>query len=638
MSSVVKISPDHRARITRILSYCFRPKPRLKISEWAGKYRYLAAGASAESGKFHLDRVPYQRDMLDDPLDPEVTESFWMIAAQMGKSESMNSIIGYYIDQDPSPILVVYPTLDGGAKYSKKKLTPMINATPRLRDKVRDPRARDSGNTILDKEFPGGDLTIVGANSPAGLRQLSKKIILKDEIDTYQPTPEGDPCELADARAETFHDAVFLNLSTPTFKGASRIETGFEKSDKQYWFCPCHLCGEHQTLTWDMVKWDSGQESEAWMECKHCGGKWEDHHRIRAIQSGEWRSTAPFKGVRGRHLNGLYRLIGKKKAYSTFLHEFVVKFRQAKSKGREGLMVWVNTFLAETFEDEVEKIDDDAMLKRRESYTQQTLPDDAVVLTAAVDCQVDRLELEIVAWGPDHENWGVLYTQLPGSPLKPEVWEDLEHQLDQTFKTKSGFPLKVASTCIDSGGEEGLTETVYRICKPRFRKRWFAIKGSRTREAAIVPKNPSHNNKIKCPVFVLGTASAKDHIFTCLGIEDPGPNYMHFPDNPTAGYDGQYFKGLTAEEKRVKIEKGKRTTYYHQVRKRNEPLDLRVYNLAARLILNPNYTRLRKNRAQNLPDKKEYVIKDPSDPPETKKRKRPTPKPVKKGKGWITNF
>ncbi len=640
------LSTAHRERINKILAYSFRPKPRLKISEWSARYRYLAAGASAESGKFQIDRVPYQREMLDDPIDPEVSETFWMIAAQMGKSESMNSIIGYYIDQDPAPILIVYPTLDGGAKYSKKKLTPMINATPRLRDKVRDPRSRDSGNTILDKSFQGGDLTIVGANSPAGLRQLSKKIILCDEIDTYEPTPEGDPIELADARAETFHDAVFLRLSTPTFKGASRIETGFERSDQQYWFCPCHLCGEYQRLTWDMIKWESGKEKEAWMECKSCGGKWQDHHRIQAIQAGEWRATAPFKGVRGRHLNGLYRLIGKKKSYQTYLHEFVAKFKQANAKGREGLMVWVNTFLAETFEDEVEKIDDDSLLKRREPYTPQTLPDDVLYLTAGVDCQVDRLEVEIMGWGQDHENWGIHYVILPGSPLKPDVWQDLDNLLEQTYTTKSGYQLKVRSTCIDSGGEKGVTETVYRYCKPRFRKGIFAVKGGKTREAPVVPQNPTRNNKLKCPVYVLGTASAKDYIFTCLQIEDHGPNYLHFPESLDCGYDGTYFKGLTAEEKRTKIEKGKRTTYYHQTRTRNEPIDLRVYALAARLIRNPNYTALRKKRAQDLPKQKDYQLKDPDEAPEPQEeQEKPKPKPkrrprqrIKKGKTWATRI
>lgn len=532
--------------------------------------------------------------MLDDLCNPEVMETFWMIGAQLGKTECLNSAVGYFIHQSPAPILVVYPTLDSARKWSQKKLSPMLRDTPCLQGRVKDPRSRDSGNTILDKTFPGGDLTAVGANSPAGLRQLSKKIVLQDEIDTYEATSEGDPCELADARAETFHDAVFLKCSTPTLKGQSRVEAGFEKSDQQYWFVPCHECGQHQRLKWGQVKWEDENIADAWYQCEHCNARWSDQDRIRNIRAGEWRATAPFKGVRGRHLSGLYRLIGKKKAFRSYLHEFVSSFLRAKNKGRHGLMVWINTFLAETWEEETERVSANALVNRREAYPGNEIPSGVLAVTCGADLQMDRIEYEIVGWGQGFESWGIEYGQVTGSPLMPATWAAFAERIERKFAIAGGRQSRVHRVFIDSGGQKGFDEAVYRFAKPRSANGVFAIRGSNTKGAVAVPATPSRNNKLRAPVFRLGVDELKRQLLSMLKVDEPGPGFMHWPEDDTAGFDENYFSMLTSEELRVKVVKGFRVTEWHQTRARNEAWDCRVYNLGAVVHLNPNWAKLKK--------------------------------------------
>ena len=230
----------------------FKPPPKMNVAEWAEAYRYLGRAVSPEAGKFRLDRLPYQREPMEAFTDETVGETVLMWAAQMGKTELLLNAVGYHIHMNPSPMLAVYPTLDTARKWSTKKLALMLRETPVLHGTVKDPRSRDSGNTVLSKDYAGGFLVIAGSNSAASLRQISCRVVLQDEIDSYEASAgtEGDPCLLADARASNFHDATLIKASTPTIKGASRIEKYFEDSDQRYWFCPCPHCSTFHRLEW----------------------------------------------------------------------------------------------------------------------------------------------------------------------------------------------------------------------------------------------------------------------------------------------------------------------------------------------------------------------------------------------------
>jgi phage terminase large subunit GpA-like protein len=284
------------------------PPTKLTISEWADLERRLSPEASAEPGPWHTDRAPYQRGVMDAMSDPAVDTVVFMSGAQIGKTELLLNGLGFYISHDPSPILVLQPTLEMAQAFSKDRLATMLRDTPCLKSKVRDPRSRDSGNTTLHKSFPGGHVTIAGSNSPSSLASRPIRIIFCDEIDRYPASAgsEGDPVSLARKRSATFHNRKCVLTSTPTIRGASRIETAYEQSDQRRYFVPCPDCGAQDSLKWANVCWPENRPREAVYVCQHCGSAWDDVARRRALQKGQWLATAPFNGVAGFHLSGHY--------------------------------------------------------------------------------------------------------------------------------------------------------------------------------------------------------------------------------------------------------------------------------------------------------------------------------------------
>lgn len=580
MSTKKLTKPKFKRGLNKVLSL-FTPPPIIDVASWADDNRILARGVSPESGKFRTDRLPYQREPMEAFNDPHNGETVLMWAAQMGKTEIILNSVGYFMDCAPSPILVVYPTLDSARKWSTKKLAPMIRETDSLRTKVAL-NTRDSANTILTKDFLGGSLIMAGSNSPASLRQISCRVVIQDEIDSYEPSAgtEGDPCRLADARASNFHDASLIKSSTPTIKGASRIERAFEDTDKRFFNVQCWACKDWAPLEWKGVRWPKDDISAAYYVCGSCGAYWDDRRRIEAIRGGKWIATDPDKNRRGYHLSGLYRIMGKKRQFKTFLHEFVENFLQAKKGGRETLKVWVNTFLSETWEESGDKVETGPLLARCNDYASE-IPNEVALLTAGVDVQVSRLEIEVVGWGLDAESWGIEKKVFLGDPTKPDVWKQLDNYLEKPWTHPSGAKLKVACCAIDSGDN---THAVYDFVQPRQQRRVFAVKGSSTRGAPIIAKR-SFAKKGRVQLFLIGTDTTKDVLFSRLKIEEKGPRFCHFPRG--RGYDEEHFMQLTAEEVRTKMRNGFQIKYYHKTRLRNEALDLRVYAIAAYEILQP---------------------------------------------------
>jgi phage terminase large subunit GpA-like protein len=238
-----------------------RPDPLLTVSEWADQFRMLSQTASAEPGWWRTDRTPYLREIMDC-LSPSsgVEKVVFMKGAQVGGTEAGNNWIGYVIDQAPGPMLVVLPTVEMGKRWSKGRFAPLIDDTPAIRAKVKDPRSRDAGNTVQSKEFPGGIVVITGANSAVGLRSMPVRYLFMDEIDGYpcDADGEGDPVSLAVQRTATFARRKILEVSTPTVSGLSRIEKEFESSDQCFFHVPCPDCSEYQVLKWANLKWQDG--------------------------------------------------------------------------------------------------------------------------------------------------------------------------------------------------------------------------------------------------------------------------------------------------------------------------------------------------------------------------------------------
>jgi len=592
------------ARLLQAVVRSLKPPPKLKVSEWADTYRQLSSESSAEAGRWSTSRAEYQRGMMNAVSDPNIENVVLMTAAQVGKTELINNVVGFHIHQDPAPMLVVQPTLEMAQTWSKDRLAPAIRDTPVLSGKIKDPRSRDSGNTTLHKVFAGGHVTACGANSPASLASRPCRIILCDEVDRYPISAgtEGDPVGLAKRRSATFWNRKIILVSTPTEKGASRIEQAYEESDQRKYYVPCSDCGEHQVLKWANVQWTEGQPHTAHYICEECGSCWTDAKRFQAIRYGEWRATAEGDGkTAGFHLSGLY-------SPWTPMEETVRDFLAAKRDPMR-LKTWVNTFLGETWEEQGEQIDEHDLLDRREDWGGE-LPEEALVLTAGVDVQDDRLEYEVVAWGRGEESWSVEYRTIYGDPSTAELWMRLDEELLRSYQHPTQGEMALRSTCIDSGGH--YTQQVYNYAKTRTGKRVFAIKGIGGDGKPVIGR-PTKNNIGKINLFPVGTDTTKELVYARLKMREPGEGYCHFP----LDRDEEYFRMLTAEKKITKYFKGRPKQEWVKIRTRNEALDCRVYATAALAILNVNLESVYK-QAQNR-----LQSDDKSGPP---KKRRVMPK------------
>ena len=551
------------------------PPPNLKISDWADSYRKLSPESSAESGAWKTSRAPYQREIMDSFNDPSIQRIVFMKSAQVGATEILLNVIGYYIDQDPSPMLVMQPTLQMGQAFSKDRLATMIRDSEKIRGCVKDPRSRDSGNTVLSKKFPGGNLNIVGSNSASGLASRPIRIVLADEVDRYEASAgsEGDPISLATKRTTTFWNKKIYLCSTPTVKGLSRIETAFEESDKRYYHVPCPECNKKQVLKWKNIVWEENKPETASYACDHCGSVINESKKQWMLKHGEWIASSSSSNTAGFHISELYSV------WSTWA-DMAKNFLEAK-KQPEMLKTWINTALGESWEEQGETIEHEKLLERRLNYDSESIPESVLVLTAGVDTQKDRLELQMVGWGSNYESWVIEYKIFWGDPNAANVWQELDNYLKKRFKTENGRILTISCTCIDSGGHH--TNQVYQFTKPRQGRRVFAVKGLSTAGKPIANR-PTFVGKNKAVLYGVGSDSAKEAIFARLSSE-PEYTTLHF----CSDLDEEYFQQLTAEKRVTKFVRGKKSLVWKQIRPRNEALDTLVYNFAAIYILNPNY-------------------------------------------------
>lgn len=587
--------------LDKALKETMKPPPKLSISEWADEYRQLSSESSAEAGRWSTSRAEYQRGMMDAVSDKTIETVVLMTAAQIGKTELINNVVGFHISQDPAPMLVVQPTLEMAQTWSKDRLAPAIRDTPALSAKIKDPRSRDSGNTTLHKVFPGGHVTACGANSPSSLASRPCRVILCDEVDRYPLSAgtEGDPIALAKKRSTTFWNKKIILVSTPTEKGASRIEAAYEESDQRRYYVPCADCGEEQELKWANVRWQDGDPKTAEYICEHCGTCWGDAKRFQAIRYGRWQATAEGDGkTAGFHISALY-------SPWTALEDIVRDFLASKSDPMR-LKAWVNTTLGETFEEDGERIDEFSLFDRKEDFG-ETLPAGAVVLVAGVDVQDDRLACEIVAYGKGEESWSIYYEEIYGDPSGPQLWQDLDFILSQTFTHPEKGDMIIRSTCIDSGGH--YTQQVYNYVKLRAGRRIFAIKGIGGEGKPIIGR-PSKNNIGKINLFPVGTDTAKELLFARLKIDQPGPGYCHFP----LDREEEYFRMLTAEKKVLRYFKGRPKREWVKTRQRNEALDCRVYAMAALQVMGINIEAVAKQQQNSVGSQKKHAVRRPGVP------------------------
>ena len=544
------------------------PPPTLTVSQWADLYRRLSPEASAEPGQWRTDRAPYLRGVMDAVSDPSVETVVVMSSAQVGKTEVISNVIGYHVHQDPSPILAVMPTLEMAEAYSKDRLAPMVRDTAALAALIADARSRDSGYTLLHKRFPGGHITLAGSNSPASLASRPVRLVLCDEVDRFPVSAgtEGDPVNLARKRATTFWNRKFILTSTPTIKGASRIEAAFEASDQRRYHVPCPHCEALQPLAWRHLRWPDGEPGAARYVCTECGAEIDHAHKLWMLERGEWVSEAPFRGTAGFHLSELY---SPWRSWGQMAQDFLDAKRLP-----ETLKTWINTALGEPWEEDGEAVDDTGLLARREPYTLDDVPREVRLVVSGIDVQDDRLEVTLLGAAAD-ELWVLGHIVLWGRPAEALVWRDLDELLARRYG-----PHAVVCVALDSGGHNA--SQVYAYARQRAARRVYAVKGVAGMGRPAVSRG-SKVGREQVRLFLVGVDTVKAALLGRLKVTTPGPGYIHFAGD----LDEEWFAQLTAEKMVRRWVRGQMRIEWVKQRPRNEALDCMVYAISALHIVAP---------------------------------------------------
>ena len=563
-----------------------KPSEELTVSEWADRYRILTTETAAEPGRWHTDRAPYQRAIMDAFCERDIWQIVLMSSSQVGKSEIELNMLGWCIDQDPGPILYIQPDEGVAEDYSKRRIAPMIAATPALRRKVFSPKGRSGGNTIGMKMFAGGSLAIVGANSPSDLSSKPVKYIFMDETDEFTRSAgtEGDPQELAERRTETFRfrGRKVVKSSSPRNKRTSRILKDYMAGTQEEWRTQCPQCGDWFFIRFEQIKFEQTEfetedgtrhrpENIRWEcpGCGHCLPEWQVKRQpARWIACNEEQGRKD--GIRSFRLNAF---MSPWSSWEDICRKFLIAVDE---NDMEKLKTFRNTMLGEAWETTLHEGIADELYERREQYPAE-VPPGVLVLTMGIDTQDNRLEYEVVGWDRDEQSWGIERGIIVGRADMPDVWKEVDSLLDREWQTAGGTSMRIMATFMDSGGH--YTDEVYRECRRRGGRRMWAVKGEGGEKDKLV--RPMKRTDDKAIRFLIAVDLGKEAILYNAAITDDGPKKMHFPTDVNRGYDQEYFKGLCSEHMVLHRSRGTTVMRWEKIYERNEPLDMRNYARAA---------------------------------------------------------
>jgi terminase, large subunit len=570
------------------------PDPDTDLIEWAENYFYLPRESSKEYGKYNIDRTPMVREILAElsPSSPTQEIVVQKPTQLAGSTAAIIFLIGT-ADISPGPSLCIQPTETLAKAFSRKKIDPTIKAiiknAGRLVGKIKDQKSRDSTNTILEKIFPGGSWRFAGSNSPAVYRSESVRYIVLDDFDGFDVDVggEGDPGELADRRTGTFSNRKIYKNSTPTTKGTSNIENAYNLSSQGKFEVPCPRCGEYQYLefggedTKHGIKFernDNVEITDYYYICRHCKGRIDEHEKEHMLKMGKYVHKYPNRKIRGFKYNALYTPVGWVNTWKKIIEVFL-----ASKDNPEKLKTWMNTLMAETFEEKGARPKWEVLSSRAEPYKIITVPPGGMVLTMGTDVHDNRLDIVVRAWGRGEENWLIYWTRIYGNINTTEPWDRHDDVLAMAFRHASGLDLRIVSSAIDSGDN---TQTVYNYCRTR-KPIVMATYGSQKRGQPVLGKPAKkdidykgHRIKNGIEIWPVGTDTVKSLVYQRFNIEEPGPGYYHFP----LGLDDEYYMQITAEKLVTTYnKKGFRSQDWVVIRgnRQNHALDAEVYCYAA---------------------------------------------------------
>ena len=629
-----------RTEIARRLSVVWRAPLRIPVDEWADTFRNLPSETSAIQGRWDTSAFEVARGPMRACTEPGVRQMTGMASAQIFKTSSIENAVGREMHLNPGPILVFLAGDNAAGKFDSSKLEPMIKHTPELAELFGGPEKLEKQNPNFSKGkkiFPGGSVEVMTSDSVPNLRMRTARVAAFDECDAAKETSDGDTLSLIRDRLKVYKpNELLIVTSTPTETGASTIAAEYEDSDQRRPYVQCPCC-----QTWDFFRWENfvipkdenGNflPDQAHYNCNVCGHQWTDAERVLAVTTKgaiSWRQTKRFtccgetqdpdmseswqfvddqtlepKDGPGPNRLGLAKCrhcgstpVSRKNAghwawelYNPRTSFIDLAEAWSKTKGNPSkLRPFMNNILARTFARQVHaktNVDPDSLSSRAEPPF-AGVPEGDIVLTAGFDFQSGeenpRIEGEVVAWGPGLESWSLEYVVFDGDPREDSTWTALDEFIRRARMGVDGKAHYIQAAALDQGGHFAAETAAF--TSTRQARRIWSVRGANELKgkarAPIWPRAASTKSKHRAPLYFIGTRSAKDQIFRLMEVTEPGPGYMHFPDNRPAGW----YKQLTSEQLyTLHLPGGKVDTYWDKKpgHNRNEALDCRVYALAA---------------------------------------------------------
>lgn len=548
------------ARIKRSLL----PPPKLRLSEWLESELRLPSSVSAAPGQVRL--WPWQREIADAIGDDTIERVALVKPVRVGFTTLLTGAIGSFIANDPAPILALLPTEADCRDYVVSDIEPVFEATPVLRGALADDSEEGERNTLMSRRFAGGSLKIVAAKAPRNLRRHNVRVLLIDEADAMAPGTEGSSLLLAERRTLSFSNRKIVVGSTPLDASTSNILRAYAASDRRIFEIPCPHCGDYFELKWAHIEWPEGRPAQAYARCPGCKREIDEREKTAIVYAARWRATAPeVEGHAGFRLNALVSLLPNA-SWGRLAEEFL----RAKDDSDE-LQVFVNTILAEGWNESAEEIDETDLAKRAEPFSLDDIPPEVLALTTGTDVQDDRLEVSFLGWTRDHEILVLGHSHIWGSPGEASTWAEHDTLIRARYSHPRGGSLRVDAAVVDSGDGDW-TEQVYAYCFPRLRQGVMAGKGLAGNNPAI----KASKSKVKGGrLFLIGV----DTIKTTLIDRMARGRRIRFSDS----LDPSYYEQLASERKVVRFVRGQPVKRFE--RKPGaaaEALDCLVYGYAAR--------------------------------------------------------
>ena len=587
-------------------NFSITPPPDLSPAQWAEKNIHIPVG-NARPGIISFEEAPYQRGMLDAAEDPTIQRISFMLGAQTGKTMTGLCLNGFYTLHKPRSQIMMQPTEGDLRTWLETKFNPMIDANPELLNCYAKPRGREGVNNQKMKSFKGGWLMFSWAGSPATARGRSAPVIICDEVDGYNYVAEGHPVELLWERSSTFgEDRLLIEMSTPTIRGRSRIETSFLEGDCRYFFVVCPKCGHKHKIEWSeqTVRWEKNRPDTAMLHCPKCDKAFDDYARIAMIRQSAadgagWEATEESFGHASFHLNSLYSPLRK-------LSHIVQAYLSADS--HKSLQSFTNTILAETWEETGEKGDHEMLYQRAEVYD-APVPDGVLMLTAGIDVQADRIEYEVVGWNKDEESWSIDYVVIYGDTTQLPVYRKAYKELKKGYETSSGEKMYVYAGGKDTGFNTGRCYDALRYAgrSPIL----YALKGKgsdwTSNEVERTSRMKIDKGRWKPDIITVNVNVAKRTVMQRLNLMEPGPGYCHFPHDR----DLEYYLQLTAEQLVRTQRHGFPQDRWEKKYERNEAFDCRVYAYATMRLVYPVLSKM-EGKATGAPRKRKRAkVKNP---------------------------